>query len=514
MWTVALWLSVTPSLLLAQTIDHHGAPSVACANDGSFVIVWQSRGQDGDDYGIIGQRFDSSGGRRGTEFLVNSYTTDVQRAAAVCSDDQSRFVVVWQSYGQDDDGYGIFARRFDSAGEDLGVEFQVANTNLYSQQEPDVACSAAGDFVVVWSSGNSGDYEYGIVARHFTSTGSSSAGEFNVNTYTSTSQVAPSVTVDGTGGFVIAWTSYENQDGDGYGVFARRFGSDGTALGDEILVNTYTASNQLAPEVAADADGAFVVAWSSSQDAEPSYDVFGQRFGSAGATVGSEFQINTYTTGDQGVSFNHGRVDIANSGGDSFIVVWESDTLTPPTQDGDGIGVFGQRFSGAPPAPAGTEFRVNSATAGDQAYPAVCATASGGFVVAWDSRGAGVDAIVAQRYDSGGSPLGPEIHVNSDTVRPLGPCPGDCDGSMLVSIDELVRGVNIALARRPVADCTAFDGNASDTVTVDELVTAVRAAVEGCPAHGTPTPVPTSTPPGDSRPRGKPPTTRPATFAK
>lgn len=59
-------------------------------------------------------------------------------------------------------------------------------------------------------------------------------------------------------------------------------------------------------------------------------------------------------------------------------------------------------------------------------------------------------------------------------------CIGDCDGSGGVSIDELVRGVNIALGRDEVAGCAAFDRNASGDVTVDELVGGVQGALSGC----------------------------------
>jgi hypothetical protein len=47
-------------------------------------------------------------------------------------------------------------------------------------------------------------------------------------------------------------------------------------------------------------------------------------------------------------------------------------------------------------------------------------------------------------------------------------------------VDELVKGVNIALGTRPVADCSAFDKNNDGSVTIDELVRAVGDAVEGC----------------------------------
>jgi hypothetical protein len=59
-------------------------------------------------------------------------------------------------------------------------------------------------------------------------------------------------------------------------------------------------------------------------------------------------------------------------------------------------------------------------------------------------------------------------------------CAGDCDGDGAVTIDELLRGVNIALGTVGVDECPSFDGNGDGTVTVDELLTAVNHALNGC----------------------------------
>ncbi len=60
------------------------------------------------------------------------------------------------------------------------------------------------------------------------------------------------------------------------------------------------------------------------------------------------------------------------------------------------------------------------------------------------------------------------------------PCGGDCDGGGSVTVDEIVRGVSIALGVLPLSECTPFDLDADATVTVDELVRAVTAALQGC----------------------------------
>jgi hypothetical protein len=61
------------------------------------------------------------------------------------------------------------------------------------------------------------------------------------------------------------------------------------------------------------------------------------------------------------------------------------------------------------------------------------------------------------------------------------PCPGDCNGSGEVTIDELIRMVNIALGNQPVSDCLAGDLTGDGTIAIDEIVTAVNAAINGCP---------------------------------
>ena len=61
-----------------------------------------------------------------------------------------------------------------------------------------------------------------------------------------------------------------------------------------------------------------------------------------------------------------------------------------------------------------------------------------------------------------------------------GGCAGDCNDDGTVTVDELVRGVNIALGIAEVKACRLFDKNDDGAVTVDELVSAVNAALGGC----------------------------------
>jgi hypothetical protein len=102
-----------------------GAHFVAAGASGNFVVVWRSYSQDGSRGGVFGQRFDSAGGAVGIEFRVNSYTTADQTTPAVASDSGGNFFVVWESISQDGSNWGVFGQRFDSGGTPLGSEFRV-----------------------------------------------------------------------------------------------------------------------------------------------------------------------------------------------------------------------------------------------------------------------------------------------------------------------------------------------------------------------------------------------------
>lgn len=59
-------------------------------------------------------------------------------------------------------------------------------------------------------------------------------------------------------------------------------------------------------------------------------------------------------------------------------------------------------------------------------------------------------------------------------------CIGDCNGDGVVSVDEVVKLIVIALGRVEVAACLSGDGDASGSIEVDEIVTALQRSLNGC----------------------------------
>jgi len=343
----------------------------------------------------------------GPEFRVNTYTTSYQSWPAVASDSSGNFVVVWHSDTQDGSGFGIFGQRFDSTGATLGPEFRINAYTTNNQQHPAAGVDASGNFVVVWDRFvlASPFFDDDVVGQRFANNGAPLGPEFRVNTHSLDVQAFPAVTSDPSGNFVVVWES-NYQDGSFSDVFGQRFASTGAPLGSEFRVNTYTPYQQVHPVVTSDTSGNFVVVWDTVVVPSLDRDIVGQRYASTGAPLGPEFRVNTYTT-----SIQVSPAVASDSSGD-FVVVWMS-----LTQDGSNWGVFGQRYASTG-APRGPEFRVNSYATGDQRYPAVASDPSGNMVVLWSSFAQdGLDyGVFGQRYASTGEPLGTEFRINTYTT--------------------------------------------------------------------------------------------------
>jgi hypothetical protein len=378
-----------------------GQPRAAAAGDGRFVVVWSK--SDGQLDGVFARRFDATGAPVGFAFPVNGYTTGDQQFPDVAMSASGDFVVVW-STDQDGSADAIFARRYANDGSPLGDEFQVNTYTTGRQYRPAVAMDGSGGFVVVWSSvdppgGQDGSHS-GVFGQRYNQVGAPEGPEFQANSYTTGSQFGPSVAMDSTGQFVVGWTSV-GQDGSGEGVVARRFDGSGSPAGDDFNVNTYTTSNQRIPTVGIAEDGRFMVAWMSRGGQDGStYGIFGQRYDSSGAPSGPEFQINTYTTGYQILP------RLAVDAGGSFVVVWRSEG-----QDGAETGIFGRRFDSAGIGD-NDDLQINSYTTGWQDQPDVVISPTGAFLTVWSTTNAeennGVSARVA--YPLVGSPFSADVH--------------------------------------------------------------------------------------------------------
>ena len=387
------------------TTNTQGEPAVAVDPWGNFVVVWESFGQDGSGFGVFGRRYEKSGTPLGGEFQVNTFTTGNQYSPILATDPSGGFVVLWESFGQDGSGFGVFGRRFDKTGTPLGAEFQVNSYTTINQVSPSLTMDAWGNFVVVWGSDGQDGSEYGVFGQRFDRTGNPRGSEFQVSIYTALDQFPRKTAVSShpSGDFVVVWQS-TSQGGSGSGIFGRRYDDTGASQGGEVQINTYSGTRQRHAAVAVHASGNFMVIWESFLQDTSSWGVFGQRFNSSGDRQGGEFQVNTETYSGQVT----GTLGVDAEG--RFVVVWYSFL-----QDGSDQGIFGQRYY-SNGAPAGAEFQINTFTTGEQNLPWVGVDSTGDFVVAWYSFAQdGSDlGIFGQRYSCSPA-IGPVTDLDIET---------------------------------------------------------------------------------------------------
>jgi hypothetical protein len=310
-------------LFLVNTVTDgtQDVPDVS-TNGSGFVIVWESDAEFND--AIVGQRFDGNGNRVGNEFPVSARDRS-QRLPRVAPAADGGFVVVWQ----DSDGDNILGRLFDAQGNG-GAQGQVNVYSENSQEFPAVASDAEGNFVVVYESfkfpaGGDGDE---IVGQRFSKGGTRLGLEFKVNTFFSGDQQDPAVGRQPGGNFLVAW---ESDDTNNTGIFAQIFDANGDDVGQEFLVNDILENNQEFPAVGA-WPGGYVVAWESFPDGE-GRGIFARRFDSNGVPLGDQFLVNTIQDRDQ----RFPSVSVFEGG--EFVIAWEDDDLGTYAREFDADGI-------------------------------------------------------------------------------------------------------------------------------------------------------------------------------
>ena len=268
--------------------------------------------------------------------------------------------------------------------------------------------------------------------------------EILVNTAVDANQSEPRITALANGGFVVTWMDQSagvggaQGDTSGLAVKAQVYGSGGSRVGGEILVNTTTEDNQFLPLVAALGEGGFVVVWTDASEGNGDFDVRAQVFDAVGARDGAEILVNTITPMEQG----YPQVAPLSHGG--FVVAWADNSDGVDAAD---FNIKAQIFLGRADnfARSGGELLVNTKALDTQFEPVVAGLPEGRFVVVWqDYEGDGSGwSIKSQVFDADGTPIGTEILVNTAVASDQwGPKVASLEnGGFVITWDDESRGV-------------------------------------------------------------------------
>ena len=364
--------------LPATDPDNPGAPNlflrtfdVAAIADGGLVVTW-----DTDEGDAIGQRIFAQSFHNGTasgqpllltpqtsQYLPNNGFPDVASLSG-------SFIVSWTNTDE-------FNHRSVHTSFNGGASLPLSTPVFPSIPTSAVSTLSQNRAIVTWK--DSG-------ALYGRTKGDLDSGQFKINT-TSGADTPAVASQAAFGRFMATWHSTDSGDGDANCIRARVFNTDGSAIGNDFVVNSTALAQGSTPSVAALPDGRFLVVWDGDDNGDGAGScIRGRYFGTMGAPVGNDFIVNTTATGNQV------EPSIATLADGRIAIAWASDEVA-----GDGGTSIRVRLFNVDGTPAGGDFLVNANTSDDEFDPVVTALPDGRFAVSWQNYQV-FDDVMDQAY--------------------------------------------------------------------------------------------------------------------
>ena len=440
-----LSVSNAETLVNNTTANAQQNPAVSQDTAGRYVVVWESEGQDGDGFGIYAEIYNADHTVRVPEFLVNSHsggTVGDQRHPDVAMDINGNFVVAWQSqedhllYGQE---WDVYRRSYDIDGTALSTSFRVNSTSSRNQQRPAVAINET--HIVVAYMSQWGVDDYSIRYRFISATTYANLmSPATIDDGTAVHVAHPDVEMDDAGNALFVWQA-DGLDGDRKGIYAAGYNFTGGATFAQTLINTTTAGNQQEPSVGVDAAGNAMIVWSSFGQDGDHQGIYSQLLNTSGALSGSEVIVNTTTSGSQ----DHARV-AASREGNKFILTW-----TDENGDADRQGVMATHYEAG--SFQGGDVLINTTTNGRQMLSdVVFGSENHEAIIAWQGGNRKAASSGADSDDYG-------VYVASATTEDVTPPTAVCQ-NITVFLDG---SGNVSIVPADV------DGGSTDNVGVTSL---------------------------------------------
>jgi len=280
-------------------------PRIATKSDGSFMVAWEDFRNN--NFDIYLKSFDPNGYPLIDDFRVNDslgYIHNSELPDIACNE-SGNSVVIWQDNRGSLDIYG---QLFDNSGNLVGGNFKVngdSGTDLHNSPSCDM--SASGDFVVVWAAQKVNVQN--IYGRLFWSNGQPKDTCFKINDDgQQVDHLGPKVSMDSLGNFVVAWE--DKRDGQDR-IYLQRYNHNGVKLGSNFsLPGGSPSSARSDADLDLNKTGEFVVVWIESEK------IFAQRYDSSATPIGD----NIVAVNNVSSSPENPQVRVTNNG--YFVVVW------------------------------------------------------------------------------------------------------------------------------------------------------------------------------------------------
>ena len=191
-------------------------------------------------------------------------------------------------------------------------------------------------------------------------------------------------------------------------------------------MNTFVNDLQEGPEIAMHADGRFMVAWKSSNQAVAGKaEVFGQLFAADGSKVGAEIQISSIQASN--LYYGAGAWDVAALADGGYVVVYSG--YSP-------YNLYAQRYAADGTANGAVTMVHGTSNNSNPHIPRVVALPGGGYTVVYRVVNNFSYTLFIRSYDAAGSALGPAMDCQAGTGSLLFPDPHvavNASGDMVVA---------------------------------------------------------------------------------
>lgn len=200
--------------------------------------------------------------------------------------------------------FGVFLYLFDAAGHKLRGRVRVNQESRFLETA-NTGCltlNGEGNLIAAFTrihQRDAIDARGEIFVRQFSSAGEPRTGEVPVGANLGGFRSHPAVAAGADGQFLVVWEQRPDRNSDFGVIYGQRFDARSRALGDEFLVSSDLPA-QAAPQVIADHNGNYFVAWNSYEAGHE--DVRGRLFQDGGIPAGPDFRINEESPFDQGLT--------------------------------------------------------------------------------------------------------------------------------------------------------------------------------------------------------------------
>ena len=359
--------------------------------NGTFMIVWSRQpnifipgsGQ------VRAQLFAADGTEIGAEIRIDSGTLNNPTVGGGIQLANGNLIVVFQSQATGGATQSLtWGQLITPTGVKIGAQFPLDGTGGYVPSDGLVAMTDGGFVVISDRAAVVGDLNsWDVFGQRFDALGVAVGPEFRVNTSTTGYQGSAAVTKLPDGGFVVVWETRDPaQDGSLSAILGQRYDANSQTVGTPFQINTLTVGQQYNPSISALAGGGFVVTWESDSFFNGS-GFKSQVFDASGAKVGSEFFLQP-----DPVAFQYtASIQVLAIADGGFVVTWYGAESGSTTQSDVYAAVYG-----ATGDLKGNYVRVNTVTSGEQAEPRVEQLINGDLVFTFSSRAQDGGALMAR----------------------------------------------------------------------------------------------------------------------